>query len=130
MPQKPTIPRVCEQCGTAFLAKAHDITRGGARYCGKSCAMKVTRRAIVAQYRERFPAYFWARVDRSGDCWPWTAGTDHAGYGQVRAPTGETRAHRIAWELTHGPIPAGMFACHRCDKPICCNPAHLFLGTH
>ena len=36
---------------------------------------------------------------------------------------------RIAYELTYGPIPAGMNACHVCDNPICCRPDHLFLGT-
>lgn len=38
-------------------------------------------------------------------------------------------AHRKAWMLENGPIPDGMFVCHRCDNPPCCRPDHLFLGT-
>lgn len=37
--------------------------------------------------------------------------------------------HRVAWEVTNGPIPKGISVCHRCDNPPCCNPQHLFLGT-
>lgn len=40
------------------------------------------------------------------------------------------RAHRFAWEITFGPVPAGMIVCHHCDTPACVNPSHLFLGTH
>ena len=38
--------------------------------------------------------------------------------------------HRLAWVARHGPIPNGPEACHRCDERRCCNPAHLYLGSH
>ncbi len=78
-------------------------------------------------------ARFWSRVDRSGGskaCWPWR-GSSGGDYGQFLAPDGSAhKAHRLAYELTHGStIMPGLLACHHCDNPPCCNPAHIFIGT-
>lgn len=75
---------------------------------------------------------FWVKVDRRGDdeCWPWTACRSQKGYGRFRFNGNQTNAHRVAFILTRGPIADALLVCHRCDNPICCNPAHLFLGSN
>ena len=72
----------------------------------------------------------WPFVDKTGDCWVWTRSRDTKGYGTLAVGNGKkARAHVIAWRLTHGDIPEGLYVCHHCDNPPCCNPDHLFLGT-
>lgn len=78
---------------------------------------------------------FWEQVDQSGGsdaCWLWTGAKLKDGYGQITVSGRMVQAHRLAWELTHGPIPPETpHVLHNCpgwDNPTCVR--HLWLGTH
>lgn len=52
-------------------------------------------------------------------------------YGKFSLSCGHRMAaHRVAYIIAYGAIPPEMLVCHHCDVPACCNPAHLFIGTH
>jgi hypothetical protein len=75
---------------------------------------------------------FWSHVDVGpiDRCWNWKLSTDRDGYGKAKIGGRFYIAHRVAYEIRHGSIVAGLPVLHSCDNPICCNPAHHRQGTH
>ena len=67
---------------------------------------------------------FWAKVDKTGSCWQWTAATSK-GYGAFNVEQRRVPAHRYSWEELRGPIPAGLQLDHLCRNRACVNPDHL-----
>ena len=43
---------------------------------------------------------------------------------------GVVRAHRLAWEFEHGPVPDGMQLDHLCYAHACVRTDHMQLATH
>lgn len=92
-------------------------------------------------------ARFWDKVDKSQHpegCWIWTAKLTDQGYGEFwySKEKQHYRAHRLAYELTHGEIPGDLpldHLCHngkgcdlnaKCPHRACVNPEHLEAVEH
>jgi hypothetical protein len=84
------------------------------------------------------PETLWSKVDKRtmDECWPWI-GTIKGGYGRTEINDRAYYAHRVIFDLANpglisreGPgMKADTLVLHRCNNKICCNPAHLYLGT-
>lgn len=66
------------------------------------------------------------RIDRESGCWLRTTSLGRNGYAYIGLGRSKVvLAHRTAYEMWVGPIPAGLTLDHLCRRRACINPAHL-----
>lgn len=120
-------------CRGRYVAKGH---HNATRFHLGSFGSVAEAEAAVCEFRRAHPRpticeIFEASYEQVPECgcWIWT-GPDTHGYGEVMVGRVRYRATHVSYERYVGPIPDGLFACHKCDTPLCVNPDHLFLGTN
>jgi hypothetical protein len=131
--------------GHEFTPENTKITSQGSRQCrecqrlfwrayGERKKQAVSLESAVAPSpppsKEDRTRIFWERVEIGPGCWLWKGKKIKGGYGMLRRSGREVYAYRYAYELTYGPIPAGLLLDHLCRNRLCVNPAHLEAVTH
>lgn len=116
----------------AIVSESHNTSTVNVNPAHRAGRRELSRAELSPESIRRFNR----KIYKTESCWLWTGSKENHGYGLAytgHKPDGRKDrhyAHRIAYAMAHGFVPAHLEVMHSCDVPRCVNPAHLSLGTH
>lgn len=108
-------------CGQKKNISGRRLNFGNIKSCG--CVHGLSAREYIKSKVE---------VDPITGCWLWKGSTSR-GYGRAKINGEIWSSHRLSYSVFISPIPKNKIVCHNCpkeDRPLCCNPEHLWLGNN
>lgn len=121
----------CPHCQVEFVKASHQqafCSNHGAGNCKDAFwNAKGPRKRAIKPALHQLPEKAAKRVQvcPATGCWLWTGEINRNGYGRVWIEGKRLMAHRVTYELFHGPIEDGLVVDHLCKNRACCNPEHL-----
>lgn len=96
-----------------------------------SASSEVSEEIFYVNLTPKQISRFWSKTSKlENGCIVWNAARYSSGYGVIRLEKRNHATHRVSYFLKFGPFMKDSEICHHCDNPPCCNPNHLFIGTH
>ena len=98
---------------------------------------EISRKAALKRFQsEPLEVRFWNYVNKNSgifalvngeisECWLWTGSLSGKGYAYMSVNNRSKQAYKIGYELTKGPVPAGLELDHLCRTKNCVRPDHL-----
>lgn len=129
--RRTSVDSFCDRCGATFKVKPSKIANGRGKFCSRKCKADYGLAHTSTPLAERLQKGLGTAT--ANGCLEWTGLRPEGRYGTISSGPPEhkmLRTHRVAYEIAYGPIPDGLHVLHKCDNPPCCNPEHLFLGSH